>query len=197
MQFITSLFGGSGNTWLNILFALGIVVVLIVIVVWLLRALFGATSGVTRGRNRRLAVVDTLALDPKRQLLIVRRDDVEHLVLVGGPQDLVIETGIPVIEAEAAPQPSRRPIPMAAARKGRQAPPVAAVEPEPARPKATPRSLRDTGLLRSQDAVVVPVSPEFSPQPAPLADDSAKEASAQQRVEGVDRATSDQDPHRI
>jgi flagellar biogenesis protein FliO len=113
MQFITSLIGGSGNTWLTALFALGIVVVLIVLGVWLLKLVFNASTSVARGRNRRLAVVDTLALDPKRQLLIIRRDNVEHLLLVGGPQDLVVEAGIPVEETQAA-QPTRRPIPVVA-----------------------------------------------------------------------------------
>jgi len=37
-----------------------------------------------RGRNRRFSVVDTLALDQKRQLLIVRRDDAEHLLISYG-----------------------------------------------------------------------------------------------------------------
>ena len=36
-----------------------------------------------------------------RKLLLVRRDDVEHLILVGGPVDVVIETGIRV-EASAS-----------------------------------------------------------------------------------------------
>lgn len=129
MQFITSLFGGSENSWLTALFALGIVVVLIVLGVWLLKLLFNATSNVSRGRNRRLSVVDSVAIDQKRQLLIVRRDNVEHLILVGGPQDLVIEAGIAVEEAPAA-QSSRRPVPMVARRPAPQ-PKVAAPAPAP------------------------------------------------------------------
>ena len=116
MSFITSLFGGEGNSFLTAIFALGVVIVAILLVLWLLKLLFNASGNVARGRNRRLAVVDSLALDPKRQLLIVRRDNVEHLILVGGPQDMVVETGIAVEEVPAA-QPTRRPIPMVAARK--------------------------------------------------------------------------------
>jgi flagellar biogenesis protein FliO len=114
MQFITSLFGD--NSILTTIFALAAVVVAIVLVLWLLKLLARASGNVGRGRNRRLAVVDSLALDPKRQLLIVRRDNVEHLILTGGAHDLVIEAGIAVDETPAA-QPSRRPIPMVAARK--------------------------------------------------------------------------------
>lgn len=43
---------------------------------------------------RRLAFIERAHLDGGRKLLLVRRDDVEHLILVGGPIDLVVETGI-------------------------------------------------------------------------------------------------------
>ncbi len=43
---------------------------------------------------RRLTLVESLHLDADRRLLILRRDEVEHLVLVGGTSDLVVETGI-------------------------------------------------------------------------------------------------------
>ena len=143
MQFITSLIGGSENSWLTALFALGIVVVLIVLGVWLLKLLFNATSNVSRGRNRRLSVVEALAIDQKRQLLIVRRDNVEHLILVGGPQDVVLEAGIAVEEAPAA-QSTRRPVPMVARRPAPQpkvatpAPAPAAVAVAPPAPAPTP-----------------------------------------------------------
>ena len=215
MQFITSLIGGSGNTWLTALFALGIVVLLIVLGVWLLKLVFNASSKVGRGRNRRLAVVDSLALDPKRQLLIIRRDNVEHLILTGGQQDIVIETGIAVEEAPAA-QPTRRPIPMVASRKPTPAaaqkpvasqPPVAPPAPpveaplEPAIPgsaleqlrqqglptnKRAHLSLRHTGLLRPVTDTEIAVSPENSAGPAQRPLDSAKEDSAQRDIEGID-----------
>jgi flagellar protein FliO/FliZ len=210
MEIITAPFGGLMNT----LFALGAVVVGIVLVVWLLKLLSGATGRAVRGRNRRLAVVDTLALDPKRQLLIIRRDNVEHLILTGGPQDVVVEAGIPVEEAPAA-QPARRPIPIVAARKPATGPaqaqrpvatppvaPVAApIAPEPALPgsaleklrelglptnKRTHLSLRHTGLLRPVSEMEMPVSPENSATPAQQAIDSAKEDLAQREIEGTD-----------
>ena len=42
----------------------------------------------------RLGVSEHVMVDSRRKLLLIRRDDVEHLVLSGGPVDLVIETGI-------------------------------------------------------------------------------------------------------
>lgn len=44
--------------------------------------------------ERRLDVVEHHSLDGRRRLVLVRRDDVEHLILTGGPVDVVIETGI-------------------------------------------------------------------------------------------------------
>lgn len=122
LQFISSLFGGSGNTVVTAVLALAIVLVLIVLVSWLLKFISNASGKAVRGRNKRLAVIDTLNVDQKRQLLIVRRDDVEHLILIGGPQDLVVEAGFPVQEQPAAspvrrttsPTIARRPTPSAA-----------------------------------------------------------------------------------
>lgn len=141
MQFITSLFGGFGNSFLTAAFALGAVILAILLALWLMKVVFRASGNVVRGRNRRLAVVDTLALDPKRQLLLVRRDNVEHLILTGGAQDLVVEAGIPVADSPAV-QPARRPVPMVASRR----PAKGADKPIPAGP---------------------PVEPAVTPPPAP------------------------------
>lgn len=56
----------------------------------------GFTVGklLTPARERRLDVVDHANVDGKRRLLLVRRDNVEHLIMTGGPVDVVIETGI-------------------------------------------------------------------------------------------------------
>ena len=40
--------------------------------------------------NRRLALLETLALDPRRRLLLVACDGREALLLTGGPADLVV-----------------------------------------------------------------------------------------------------------
>jgi hypothetical protein len=43
---------------------------------------------------KRLDIVEQAVVDAKRRLVLVRRDDVEHLVMIGGPTDIVIESGI-------------------------------------------------------------------------------------------------------
>ena len=42
----------------------------------------------------RLGVSEQATVDSRRKLVLVRRDDVEHLIMTGGPVDVVIETGI-------------------------------------------------------------------------------------------------------
>lgn len=208
MSFLSSLFGGSGNSVVTMLLALGIVLVLIVLGMWLLKVIFNASGSVVRGRNRRLAVVDTLALDQKRQLIIVRRDDVEHLILTGGPQDVVVETGIPVEDAPANQAGRRSAVAAITARKpGAKAPPVAApiptvpaeppmapVEPEPA-PLRAPRSLKDTGLLRSVGPSE-PVPGHNQDNSALGLADSAKEDGSEPGRQGAAVDTHAQDGHR-
>jgi flagellar protein FliO/FliZ len=78
--------------FLAFLVALG----LIAATAWVVRR-FGSGrtgNGATRGRQPRLAVVDHASVDGRRRLLIIRRDNVEHLVMVGGPTDVVVETNI-------------------------------------------------------------------------------------------------------
>ena len=181
MQFLTSLFGGSENTILTAILALAIVLVLILLGLWALKVLFKASSNLGRGRNRRLSIVDTVVVDPKRQLLIVRRDNVEHLILTGGPQDVVVESGIPV---ERQTPPVRRPVPVTGAASkdagpSRREPADAAFTPAPAASTRTPLdrmrdmgrpvgqrkspSLRHTGLMRPvsrSEPAVIPMNPD-------------------------------------
>lgn len=43
---------------------------------------------------RRLSITEQFNLDNRRRLILVRRDNVEHLIMTGGPVDMVLETGI-------------------------------------------------------------------------------------------------------
>lgn len=73
------------------------VIALIAFLAWLLKSLFqgGASAGgLLRRSERRLAVVDSASVDGRRRLILIRRDGTEHLIMTGGPVDLVIETGI-------------------------------------------------------------------------------------------------------
>jgi hypothetical protein len=59
-----------------------------------------------RAREHRLMVLDAAAIDAKRRLVLIRRDDVEHLIMIGGPTDIVIETGIGETPAMATAKPA-------------------------------------------------------------------------------------------
>ncbi len=53
-----------------------------------------AGSVMTKGRKKRLKIVEVMMLDGKRRAVIFRRDDVEHLVILGPNSETVVETGI-------------------------------------------------------------------------------------------------------
>ncbi|WP_182419381.1 flagellar biosynthetic protein FliO [Bartonella sp. HY038] len=70
-----------------------------IIVLWLIIMIikrFTRGTYVVGGKNReaRLSVRDAAPIDSKRRLVLIKRDNVEHLILIGGPIDLVIETNI-------------------------------------------------------------------------------------------------------
>lgn len=76
-----------------------IVIAAIAVTISLLRK-FNRGTFVVGGKSRtpRLSVRDAAAVDRTRRLVLVRRDNVEHLLMIGGPTDLVIETNIEVKE---------------------------------------------------------------------------------------------------
>ena len=47
------------------------------------------------GGERRIFIVEVTPLDGRRRLVLVRRDNVEHLLLLGPTTELVIENNIP------------------------------------------------------------------------------------------------------
>ena len=84
-------------------FSMAFVLGLIVLLAWLVKRT-GLQQRLQQGaQGKRLAVVESLALDPRTRLLLIRRDGgVEHLVMTGGTQPLVIESGIKVEEKKDA-----------------------------------------------------------------------------------------------
>jgi flagellar protein FliO/FliZ len=98
---MNSLFGVDLPTPVNFVIAFVVVLVLIGAAAWLVRR-FGATrlDAAARSRQPRLAVIDAAAVDGRRKLVIIRRDNVEHLLMIGGPTDVVVETNI--VRAAAA-----------------------------------------------------------------------------------------------
>ena len=69
---------------------------------------FGMLPRVTRRKKgsgkpgKRLGIVEIAPIDAKRRLILVRRDDVEHLIVLGIGSELLIESGI-AARSEVAP----------------------------------------------------------------------------------------------
>ena len=98
------LFGADMPLAVRFFFAFIIVLGLIGGTFFLVRRFGGERLGTSsaRGRQPRLAVIDAAAVDGRRRLILIRRDNVEHLVMIGGPTDVVVEANI-VRAATAAP----------------------------------------------------------------------------------------------
>jgi flagellar protein FliO/FliZ len=92
---MNSLFGVELPTPVTFVISFAFVLLLIGAAAWLVRR-FGSTriDAAARGRQPRLAVIDSAAVDGRRKLVIIRRDNVEHLLMIGGPSDVVVETNI-------------------------------------------------------------------------------------------------------
>jgi hypothetical protein len=98
MRFLLDLFGGS-----PLLYAGAIVLFLAAIVLGLkLLELLGALAARRRPSRPRLELIESARIDRHRKVVLIRRDNVEYTLLTGGPEDLILEAGVPVRFAEAA-----------------------------------------------------------------------------------------------
>jgi flagellar protein FliO/FliZ len=79
--------------YLRFLLALVVVVGLIAGAAWAARR-FGLAPRVSGQGGGRLGVVAVQSIDTRRKLVLVRRDDREHLIIVSPTAETVIETGI-------------------------------------------------------------------------------------------------------
>lgn len=140
-------------------FAALVLLAIVLVIIKLIRNLtFGTFVAGGRNRKTRLAVMDATAVDSHRRLVLVRRDDIEHLLLIGGPTDVVVERDIRL----SAP---RRPA-LTGDGGQQQAP---APRPRAPQPAATP--VRQTPPPQAADAAPAPVrtrqpAPASAPKPA-------------------------------
>ncbi len=103
-----ALFGSTMPLAVRFFIAFLVVLALIGLTAWLVRR-FSANrlGGGARGRQPRLAVIDAASVDGRRRLVLIRRDNVEHLLMIGGPTDVVIEPNIVRAAAAGAREPAR------------------------------------------------------------------------------------------
>jgi flagellar protein FliO/FliZ len=125
----------------------------------------GASS---HGHQSRLSIVQSGIVDGRRRLILIRRDNVEHLLLIGGPNDLVIEPnsaqavvaphGVLVTHSPASAEPLPRTVPLldkespallpASATMPRPAPRIEPFSEEPAAPRTQTQADTSTRLQR-------------------------------------------------
>ncbi len=101
-EWLSGLVGESAANIVGFILIFAIILGGIFVVLSIIRRFGGgtfATNGRT-GRQPRLSVMDAAAVDSRRKLVLIRRDDVEHLLLIGGPTDVVVEQNI-VMESRA------------------------------------------------------------------------------------------------
>jgi flagellar biogenesis protein FliO len=168
---LESLFGAEMPLPVRFFIAFVFVLGLIGVTAWGVRR-FGAQrlggSGRMDRRQPRLAVIDATAVDGRRRLILIRRDNVEHLLMIGGPTDVVIEPNIVRAAAASAretapparPATAAEPLPRAVALGDTGNWPL---QPEPAPAARTPRT------PAVEEPMSWPAEPEFPsapPQPA-------------------------------
>jgi len=172
---IDKLKAGDGALSSALWMGLGLVflVIVVLLVVWIMRALRPSlnmnTAAARGGRPLRLAVTDAFTLDREgRKLVIIRRDNVEHLLLIGGPNDVVIEPNI--VRSERAirdrpprTEPAEAPAPAHAPRKElqRNAPAQVSPPPAPVSP-AFQQPIRRAGPPAEEPRTGIPSAPVLS-----------------------------------
>jgi hypothetical protein len=124
-------------------------------------ARFGSIAAL-RGRQPRLALIEVTGVDTRRSLVLIRRDNVEHLLMIGGPTDVVIEPNIVRAVAVGARETSGRSAADAASRSTA----TADASMWPLQPDSPPRSQRQPP---EEPAVRQPPPPPVQPQADPAA----------------------------
>lgn len=131
---LVPILGENGAIIAQYVITLAVILALIALIVWAIRRYGGGGARpAQRARLPRLAVVDALAIDNKRKLVLVRRDNVEHLVLIGGPTDVVVEPSI--VRQRVAQRPGQATTAIARAQT-----PAAPQPPPPPPPAPTPQA---------------------------------------------------------
>jgi flagellar protein FliO/FliZ len=167
------LFGSGMPLAARFFIAFLVVLALIGLTAWLVRR-FGANrlgGAGGRGRQPRLAVIDAASIDGRRRLVLIRRDNIEHLLMIGGPTDVVIEPNI--VRAAPAREPARSEPNLRAAppasetswplQPSYEPPAVAPAAPAvPVAPVAPPRSYRASAT----EEPWLPPEPGARPRPA-------------------------------
>lgn len=104
MEWLSNLTNGENGSAINLVLITLAIALLLIVIVWIFRKMTGsAAKRAMRSRVPRLSITDSTTVDEKRYLVMIRRDNVEHLLLIGGANDLVVESNI--VRAQTAQKP--------------------------------------------------------------------------------------------
>lgn len=78
--------------------AFAFVISLMLLFSWFLKKIGLSGQVMAQGAKRRLKIVEHLPLDHRRKLVLIRRDNCEHLLVLGPSGETVVETNIPAKE---------------------------------------------------------------------------------------------------
>ncbi|RWQ60372.1 MAG: hypothetical protein EOS83_07655 [Mesorhizobium sp.] len=170
MQWLDSVAGPGYAAAILWTFVALVLVVIVLLIIKLVRNLtFGTFVAGGRNRKTRLAVMDATAVDSHRRLVLVRRDDIEHLLLIGGPTDVVVERDIrlsalrrPALTGDGG---GHQPAPPPRASQPAPAPVRQAPSPQPASTAPTPGRAHQPAPA-PRPAAQSPQSATITPLPA-------------------------------
>lgn len=69
---------------------------------WILQNMTGLRA-LTQGHRRRLALKETLVIDPRRRVVILQADEMEHIVLLGAEAETVLASQTAPTQPVAVP----------------------------------------------------------------------------------------------
>jgi flagellar protein FliO/FliZ len=168
MQWLNELpFADNRVLQIGFLAACGIAALIVLAIVY--RLAFAHRLRVPGGRTRqpRLGLVDAFSLDGQRQLVLVRRDNIEHLVMIGGPNDVLVESQInrAAVPARESNQASPLLVPSTPVRQAPLPPPAGAEAPAKVAAKVavSPPAPAPAAVI-----TVAAPAPAPAPPPAPI-----------------------------
>lgn len=163
-EVLVSIFGEIGAVVAQFFITLIVILLLVASIYWLFQRFVGGSSiSPRRSRNPRLAVIDALPIDHRRKLVLIRRDNVEHLILVGGAADLVVESSvIRGTQPGARPRQAQTPRPHSQQGTAAATSVAAAPPPQPALPLQTEMAGLSESITLAQSAQPIKSPPAQS-----------------------------------
>lgn len=93
----------EASAYIRFILALLIVLGMILALTWVMKRLgVGQNQAGALGRKKRLKTIESTSIDSRHRMVLVRRDNVDHLIILSPGSAQVVETGIPVSAEDLA-----------------------------------------------------------------------------------------------